>query len=86
MRTGKAGKLLSAASEEHYICVSLTLMRNYKRIGLTTNANRRCVIGVSSLRHTSLQVIDCGNVTDSAFSVCSKSGMVALSVGCRTFD
>jgi len=64
MRTWKAGKSLYVVSKEHFICVSLTLTRNYRTIALMTNVNRKCVIGVSSSRHTSPLVIGCIN-TDS---------------------
>jgi len=70
MRTWKDGKLLSAASDEHFICASLTLMRKYRTVGLMTNANRKCVIGVSSLRRTSPLVIDSLNITSSLLSIC----------------
>lgn len=55
-RSWKDGKLQSAVSEELCTCVSLTLKRNCRMIGLMTNASRKCVIGVSSLRPTSLLV------------------------------
>jgi len=67
MRTWKAGKSLYVVSKEHFICVSLTLTRNYRTIAVMTNVNRKCVIGVSSSRHTSPLVIGCIN-TDSCIT------------------